>query len=167
MTPGNEQDRSAEPPSQPAGTPDLERASLEQASLDHASPEHAELRNEALQSAPVQSAPVQSAQIQTGPLQSAPVQSAPSGGAEVPARRSWQGRLLGISFAIFAFEIGLFLVIFPWMGDAWDLNYIQSMGPVLQNIWDEPYFRGAVSGLGFLNIYIAMLQIARLFRRSS
>jgi hypothetical protein len=86
---------------------------------------------------------------------------------EVPVRRSWQGRLLGISFAIFAFEIGLFLVIFPWMGDSWDLNYIQSLGPVLQNVWDEPYFRGAVSGLGFLNIYIAILQVARLFRRSS
>jgi hypothetical protein len=89
------------------------------------------------------------------------------GASEVPVKSAWQGRLLGISFAIFAFEIGLFLVIFPWMGDAWDLNYFQSLGPVLQNVWDEPYFRGAVSGLGFLNIYIAMLQIARLFRRSS
>jgi hypothetical protein len=87
--------------------------------------------------------------------------------ADVPVRKSWQGRLLGISFAIFAFEIGLFLVIFPWMGDAWDLNYFQSLGPVVQSFWDEPYFRGAVSGLGFLNIYIAILQVARLFRRSS
>jgi len=83
----------------------------------------------------------------------------------VPVRPAWQGRLLAISFAIFAFEIGLFLVIFPWLGDAWDLNYFQSVGPALRSIWDEPYFRGAVSGLGFINIYIAMLQIARLFRR--
>ena len=64
-------------------------------------------------------------------------------------------------------EIGLFVVIFPWMGDAWDLNYFQSLGPVLRNVRDEPYFHGAISGLGLLNIYIAMLQIARLFRRSS
>jgi len=165
MTPENEPDRFTEPPSQPAGTPDPEHASLG-STPDHASPEpasteHAELRNEAIQGARIQNGPLQSA-----PVESAPVQNA-RGVAEVPAKSAWQGRLLGISFAIFAFEIGLFLVIFPWMGDAWDLNYIQSMGPVLQNIWDEPYFRGAISGLGFLNIYIAMLQIARLFRRSS
>jgi hypothetical protein len=85
---------------------------------------------------------------------------------EVPYRRSWQSRLLGISFAIFAFEIGLFLVIFPWMGDAWEVNYFQS-GLILRNLWDEPYFRGAVSGIGFINIYIALLQIVRLFRRSA
>ncbi len=148
MTPENEPDRFTEPQGQPDGPPKLEHA------LQHPSLEHApgELRNEAMQN---------------GPIQSSPAENAPGGASEVPVRRSWQGRLLGISFAIFAFEIGLFLVIFPWMGDAWDLNYIQSMGPVLQNIWDEAYFRGAVSGLGFLNIYIAMLQIARLFRRSS
>jgi hypothetical protein len=85
---------------------------------------------------------------------------------ETPYRVSWQNRLLGISFAIFAFEIGLFLVIFPWMGDAWDLNYFQS-GLLLRNLWDEPYFRGAVSGVGFLNIYIGLLQVGRLLRRSA
>jgi len=146
MTPGNEPDPFTEP--QPAGTPEPQH------SLDHP----AELRSEAIQSAP----------IQNGPIQNASIQSAPGGAApQVPVKSAWQGRLLGISFAIFAVEIGLFLVIFPWMGDAWDLNYFQSLGPVLQNVWDEPYFRGAISGLGFLNIYIAMLQIARLFRRSS
>jgi hypothetical protein len=145
MTPENEPDRFTELAAAPAGTPEFERA-------------HPELPNEPIQNGPMQSAPEQSA----------PLQNAPGGAASgVPVRQSWQGRLLGISFAIFAFEIGLFLVIFPWMGDSWDLNYIQSLGPVLQNVWDEPYFRGAVSGLGFLNIYIAILQVARLFRRSS
>jgi hypothetical protein len=160
MTPENEPDRFTEPPdpftgplAPPAGTPELEHA-------------RAESRNEAIQSGPIQNGPVQNAPLHNAPGQSAPIQSAPGAASGVPVRQSWQGRLLGISFAIFAFEIGLFLVIFPWMGDSWDLNYIQSLGPVLQNVWDEPYFRGAVSGLGFLNIYIAILQVARLFRRS-
>jgi hypothetical protein len=144
MTPGNEPDPFTEPVAQPAGTPEFEQA-------------RPESRNEVAQNGPLQNAP----------LENAPVQNAPGAASPVPVRQSWQGRLLGISFAIFAFEIGLFLVIFPWMGDSWDLNYIQSLGPVLQNVWDEPYFRGAVSGLGFLNIYIAMLQVARLFRRAS
>jgi hypothetical protein len=85
---------------------------------------------------------------------------------EIPYRVSWQSRLLSISFAIFAFEIGLFLVIFPWLGDAWNTNFFESLSPSLQAMWDGPYFRGAVSGLGLVNIYIALLQIARMFRRA-
>jgi hypothetical protein len=85
---------------------------------------------------------------------------------EIPFRVSWQSRLLAISFAIFAFEIGLFLVIFPWLGDAWNTNFFESLSPALQALWDGPYFRGAVSGLGLVNIYIALLQVARMFRRA-
>jgi hypothetical protein len=91
-------------------------------------------------------------------------QASPVTPPEVPYRKSWQSRLLGVSFAIFAFEIGLFLIIFPWMGDVWDLNYFQS-GFLLHNFWDEPYFRGAVSGVGFINIYIALRQVGQLLRR--
>lgn len=94
------------------------------------------------------------------------IQNEPNIPPQVPYRNSWQSRLLGISFAIFAFEIGLFLVIFPWLGEAWEVNYFQS-GFLLRNLWDEPYFRGAVSGVGLVNIYIALLQIVRLFRRSA
>lgn len=87
---------------------------------------------------------------------------------EAPPRspRSWQGRLLTICFAIFAFEVGLFLVVFPWM-DSWTLNYFQGFSSNLENLWDEPSFKGLVTGLGFVNIYIALLQVVRLFRRST
>ena len=84
----------------------------------------------------------------------------------VMVKRTWQRRLLGICFAIFAFEVGLFLVIFPWLDDTWDDNYFQSMIPDLQNIWDDPYFRGAVTGLGFVNIYIACQEVIRLLKRA-
>jgi hypothetical protein len=84
---------------------------------------------------------------------------------EIPYKHSWQSRLLQISFAIFAFEIGIFLVVFPWLGDAWSSNYFDSFGPAFKAIWDGPYFRGAVTGLGFVNIYIGLLQVARMFRR--
>ena len=78
--------------------------------------------------------------------------------------RNWQSRLLGICFAIFTFEIGLFLVVFPWL-DNWSLNYFQELVPSIQEVWDDPYFRGAVTGLGLVNIYIALLQVVRLLRR--
>lgn len=97
----------------------------------------------------------------------APPALEPEAPPEIPYRQSWQSRLLNITFAIFAFEIGLFLMIFPWMPDVWDLNYFGSAGPALARLWDEPYFRGAITGLGLVNIYIALLQVVRIFRRSA
>lgn len=79
---------------------------------------------------------------------------------------SWQSRLLGFCFAIFTFEIGLFLVVFPWMDDTWSINYFQGIVPILKTVWNDPYFRGGVTGLGFVNIYIACLEVARLLRRA-
>ncbi|HLW77035.1 MAG TPA: hypothetical protein VKS01_08610 [Bryobacteraceae bacterium] len=87
--------------------------------------------------------------------------------AEIPYRQSWQSRLLHVTFAIFAFEIGLFLVIFPWTPQLWDLNYFSSLSQPLIDFWQGPYFRGAVTGLGLVNIYIALLQVSRIFRRSA
>jgi hypothetical protein len=88
--------------------------------------------------------------------------------ALAPARRAhtWQSRLLGICLAIFTFEIGLFLVVFPWMDDAWSINYIQKLVPALRAVWEDPYFRGALTGLGLVNIYISCLEMIRLFRRT-
>ncbi len=83
---------------------------------------------------------------------------------QAPKKR-WQGKLLTACFAIFAFEIGLVLIVFPWQ-DSWSLNYFQDLSPTIENLWDEPSFRGLVTGLGFINIYIALLQVIRLFRRT-
>jgi hypothetical protein len=90
-----------------------------------------------------------------------PAEQAPA----IPPKRR-QGRLLTICFAIFAFEVGLLLVVIPWL-DSWTLNYFQGVSPSLESLWDEPSFKGLVTGLGFVNIYIALLQVFRLFRRST
>jgi hypothetical protein len=92
------------------------------------------------------------------PENPASIEMAPS----APPKR-WQGKLLTLCFAVFAFEVGLFLVVFPWQ-DSWTINYFQGN---LEALWDEPSFKGLVTGLGFVNIYIALLQVIRLFRRNS
>jgi len=78
-------------------------------------------------------------------------------------------RLWIVLFALFAFEIGAFLIVFPWM-DSWSLNHIPSFFAenqiAAQDVWDDPYFRSALSCLGFLNVYIALRQIVQLIRRS-
>jgi len=95
------------------------------------------------------------------PESPAPIEQAPT-----PPPRRWQGRLLTVCFAIFAFEVGLFLVVIPWL-DSWTFNYFQGINSNFESIWDEPSFKGLVTGLGFVNLYISFLQIIRLFRRRS
>jgi hypothetical protein len=79
----------------------------------------------------------------------------------------WHRRVLGLCLVVFAFELGLFLLIFPWLSN-WDLSWIPVHSPKLSNLWMSHYFRGALSGLGILNIYVALAeavkQIKSLFR---
>lgn len=80
-----------------------------------------------------------------------------------PRRSTWFGKLLSLCFVIFCFEIGVFLMVFPWL-DAWNVNTVAIWAPWLEDIWGSPYFRGALSGLGLANIYISFLEIIRLIR---
>jgi hypothetical protein len=92
-------------------------------------------------------------------------QSAPAAESAPPARvRFWQSRIWAVCFAIFALEIGLFLAVFPWM-DSWNVNHFQRWLPRLQDWWEDPYLRGAVSGLGLVNVYIACGEVIRVIRR--
>ena len=78
--------------------------------------------------------------------------------------RPWYTKLLSLCFVIFCFEIGLFLVVFPWLDNAWEVNRVANFAPWLADVWGSPFFRGALSGLGLLNIYISFLEILRLIR---
>jgi hypothetical protein len=80
-----------------------------------------------------------------------------------PPMTQKRGRLLPTCFAIFAFEIGVFLLIFPWM-QSWNSSYFKLVFPAARTFWDDPSFRGALSGLGLVNIYIAFREAVRLLR---
>jgi hypothetical protein len=85
-------------------------------------------------------------------------------GTQTHRKIGWQRRLLRISLALFVFEIGAFLAVFPWT-ESWNVNYFQTLTPWLQSLWYQPSFRGALTGLGFVNIYIACLQVVSSLRR--
>lgn len=97
-----------------------------------------------------------------------PVQSpAVLAGADTAAPRyRWYQKLLGLLAVIFCFEIGIFLLVFPWVSD-WELNYFSSVPFLDPKIWASPFFRGAISGLGVLNIYISFVEVFRLRRFSA
>ena len=99
--------------------------------------------------------------------------SAPVGITPEPANARflrWHKRILGVCLVIFAFELGLVLMVFPWLSN-WDLNWLPLHSRFLSSVWLNPYFRGALSGLGLLNIYVAFLeavrQMAALFPRKA
>jgi hypothetical protein len=77
----------------------------------------------------------------------------------------WYHKLFATLLVIFCLEIGLFLLIFPWTS-FWENNYFGSLIPQWHLYWDNLYVRGAVSGLGVVNLYISILEIYRLRRFS-
>ncbi len=82
-----------------------------------------------------------------------------------PVEYRWYHKLSALLYAVFCFELGTFLLVFPWL-DSWSANYFRSLFPWLQSVWVEPGFRGAVSGVGIVNLYIALIEIFRLRRFS-
>ena len=75
----------------------------------------------------------------------------------------WYHKLSAVLLVAFCFEIGIFLVIFPWT-PFWDVNYFAGLVPQWRQVWGNLYLRGAVSGLGVVNLYIALLELYRLRR---
>jgi hypothetical protein len=64
---------------------------------------------------------------------------------------------------IFSFELGAFLVVFPWLSN-WDISWVPIHSPVFSNLWMSPYFRGALSGLGLLDLWVAFVELGRQFK---
>lgn len=68
-----------------------------------------------------------------------------------------------VLFITFCLEVGIFLMVFPWT-PWWDGNYFSAVLPRLHQYWDNMYLRGAVSGLGVVNLYISLIEALRLRR---
>jgi hypothetical protein len=76
----------------------------------------------------------------------------------------WYDKLAAVMAAIFCFEVGLFLLVYPWVTE-WEPG--PGIFPLwFRQLWDAPAFRGALSGLGVLNIWISFVEVFR-FRRFS
>ncbi len=70
--------------------------------------------------------------------------------------------LFGI-YVLYCFEVGLFLIVFPWM-DFWQNNLLLEYLPVLKIILLNNFFRGAVTGLGIANLILGAWELAGLRR---
>jgi hypothetical protein len=80
-----------------------------------------------------------------------------------PRKRSWVSMFSGLAWIILCFELGAFLVVYPWM-DGWNQNMFANWRQGWHSVWLSPWFRGAVSGLGALNLIIALVELFRYLR---
>jgi hypothetical protein len=64
--------------------------------------------------------------------------------------------------AAFFLEIGFVLLVVPW-SSYWDRNFFSQAWPPLHALLTSNYVRGAISGLGLVNVLAAVTQIADLF----
>jgi hypothetical protein len=76
----------------------------------------------------------------------------------------WRGKAAALLYIFFLFEVGAFLLIFPWLEELWDHNYFAGFGPAWARLWASPYVRGAISGLGLINILFSFSELSRLRR---
>ena len=75
----------------------------------------------------------------------------------------WYHKLFALIFIVFCLEIGIVLLVLPW-SEYWDNNFFAALTPGWEHLWANSYLRGAVSGLGLVNIYISFGELFRLRR---
>jgi hypothetical protein len=72
-------------------------------------------------------------------------------------------RLLALAFILFCFEIGLFLVFVPW-SQLWENNVLLGYSLHLRGLLLNNFFRGAVSGLGVVDLVLGFSELGRFWR---
>ncbi|MFQ5789308.1 MAG: hypothetical protein ACE5JI_02420 [Acidobacteriota bacterium] len=63
-----------------------------------------------------------------------------------------------VLYVLVCLEVGIFLALVPW-SVLWERNYFLQTYPGLRFVVLEPAFRGAVSGLGVANVFVALREI--------
>ncbi len=64
----------------------------------------------------------------------------------------------------FFLEVGLLLIVVPWSA-FWDRNYFAAAWPPLRPVLSNYFVRGAVSGVGLVNLYAAFADLMLVFAR--
>jgi len=56
----------------------------------------------------------------------------------------------------------LLLIVLPWSA-FWERNYFVSLWPLLRPLVTNYFVRGAISGLGFVNVFAGFAELAPVF----
>ena len=75
--------------------------------------------------------------------------------ATEPSEPLWAQRLKLVIFVLFSVELGMFLVVLPWL-PVWQHNSLIANHPALRQIFQHSFTRGAVTGLGLIDIWVGI-----------
>ncbi len=67
-------------------------------------------------------------------------------------------RLLTILYVLVTFEIGVFLFVLPWVS-MWSQNFFADRLPLVSMVARNYFVRGAVSGVGLADIWLALYEL--------
>lgn len=67
-------------------------------------------------------------------------------------------RLLLIAFFL---EVGFALIVVPWSA-FWERNYFAYALPLVSDVITNDFVRGAISGIGLVNVYAGIAELAAL-----
>jgi len=68
-----------------------------------------------------------------------------------------------ILYILYSLEVGLFLIFLPWLR-IWESNYLLYLFPEMQPIVENSFLKGAVLGLGIVNILIGIQEVIEFKR---
>jgi hypothetical protein len=66
-------------------------------------------------------------------------------------------------YVLFFVQVGLVLLVLPWWPAFWERNYFALAWPPLRVILTNNFVRGAVCGLGVVNLCAGFADLALLF----
>lgn len=69
--------------------------------------------------------------------------------------------MMRLVFIVFFLEAGFVLVVVPWLA-FWDRNYFAQIVPALHPLMTNNFVRGAISGLGVINIVVGLGELLSL-----
>ena len=65
-------------------------------------------------------------------------------------------------YVAFFLEVGLLLIILPWSA-FWERNYFADAWPPIRLVMTNNFVRGAISGLGLVNLIAGFADLALVF----
>jgi hypothetical protein len=69
--------------------------------------------------------------------------------------------MIRLLLIVFYIEVGLVLTVVPW-STYWERNYFADLIPLLHVITTNDFVRGAISGLGVVNLVAALAELRSL-----
>jgi hypothetical protein len=73
-------------------------------------------------------------------------------------------RVITILYIVFCFEMGVFLFVLPWVS-LWSKNFFVGHFPIVSALAMNYFVRGAISGIGLADVWLAFYELWRLRRR--